>query len=81
MSEQPEFNPRVRVPKTVYTATKAAWAAGVVLVGAVALFVKGIADGDLSLDEGLEVFGALVAVGAAWQSVYQAENKPKGHRA
>lgn len=81
MSEQPQFNPKVPIPRTAYTTAKAAWAAGVALTVAVGLFVKGIADGNLSLDEGLETVGALVAVGVAWKTVYEAEYKPKGHRA
>ena len=81
MSVPPDFDPKVRTPRTVYTATKAVWAAGVVLLGAVAFFVKAVADGDLSLDEGLEVLGMLVGVPGAYTAVYRAENRPKAHRA
>lgn len=76
MSE-PMFNPEVPVSRTVYTAAKAVRAALVVAAVPVALFISAVADGNLSWDEVGEVIGTLLAVPAAYVTVYQTENKPK----
>ena len=85
MSETPGgFNPSVPVGQgardavqVVYKATKAVWAFVVPFSATVALFVKSIADGNLSLSEGLEVLGGLATAFTAAGTVYQIENKPK----
>lgn len=78
------FNPSIPVneqmqstAQTVYKATKAVVAFVVPAAAAVGLLVKGLADGDLSLDEGLTFVGGIAAAVVTGGAVYRTENKPQ----
>ena len=74
MSDQPTFDPSVKVPTVVYTTAKTVAATITTGLSVLALFGTQIADGSLSWSEGGTLIGAVAGAVATIAAVWRTTN-------